>query len=102
MSRSSNARLLAALAAAAFALASLGRSGPAWTQEADPTPKDKFAPGATVLPKSPAERDRTLSDLYAQLATADDENGAKAIADSIERVWLHSGSPTVDVLFGRA
>jgi tetratricopeptide (TPR) repeat protein len=102
MSKSPNARLLAALAVAAFALVSLGRAGPAWTQEPPPPSKEKLAPTAPSLPKTPAERDRALSDLYAQLATADDETSAKAIAESIERVWLHSGSPTVDVLLARA
>ncbi len=102
MSTSPNVRLLAILAVAAFALVSFGRAGPAWTQEATPPAKEKRAPTAPGLPKTPGERDRTLSDLYAQLATADDESSAKAIADSIERVWLHSGSSTVDVLFGRA
>jgi predicted Zn-dependent protease len=95
-------RLLAVVAVAALAVVFLGRAGPAWTQEAPPAAKEKRAPKAPSLPRTPAERDRILSDLYAQLATADDENGAKAIADSIERIWLHSGSPTVDVLFGRA
>jgi tetratricopeptide (TPR) repeat protein len=55
-----------------------------------------------ALPKTPAEREKTLSDLYAILAAADDEDSAKAIAEAIERVWLHSGSPTVDVLMERA
>jgi Tfp pilus assembly protein PilF len=102
MSMSSNFRLLAIVAAAAFALASTGPVGPAWTQETSPPPKEKRAPPAPGLPKTPAERDRALSDLYALLATAEDENSAKTVADSIERVWLHSGSPTVDLLFGRA
>jgi tetratricopeptide (TPR) repeat protein len=56
----------------------------------------------TSLPKNPAEREKTLSDLYALLATADDEDTAKAIADAIERVWLHSGSATVDLLMERS
>jgi tetratricopeptide (TPR) repeat protein len=54
------------------------------------------------LPKTPEEREKALSDLYALLATADSEESAKAIADSIERVWLFSGSPTVDLLMQRA
>ena len=95
-------KLLAILAMAAFALAATGPAGPAWTQEAKPPPPEKRVLPPPSLPKTPAERDRTLSDLYAQLATADDEASAKAIADSIERIWLHSGSPTVDLLFGRA
>ena len=54
------------------------------------------------MPKTPAEREKTLSDLYALLATADDEDTAKAITDAIERVWLHSGSATIDVLMERS
>ena len=71
-----------------------------WAQPAPPKAAKK-APGS-ALPKTPAERDRTLADLYALLATAEDEATAKAIAEGIERVWFFSGSPTVDVLLGRA
>jgi tetratricopeptide (TPR) repeat protein len=56
----------------------------------------------STLPKTPAEREKTLSDLYALLATADGEDSAKAIADAIERIWQHSGSPTIDVLMERS
>jgi len=55
-----------------------------------------------TLPKTPAEREKTLSDLYALLATAEDEEAAKAVADAIERVWVHSGSPTIDLLMDRS
>jgi tetratricopeptide (TPR) repeat protein len=109
MSTSTSLRLLAILAVAFFALAlAVGPVGPAGAQEASPppvespAPKEKRTPPAPSLPKTPAERDRILSDLYAQLATADDENSAKGFADKIERVWLYSGSATVDLLFGRA
>jgi tetratricopeptide (TPR) repeat protein len=94
-------RAILATAALAFALASTGPAGSAWTQEAKPPPEKRLPP-PPGLPKTPVERDRALSDLYAQLATADDEASAKVIADSIERIWLYSGSPTVDLLFGRA
>jgi tetratricopeptide (TPR) repeat protein len=56
----------------------------------------------STLPKTPAEREKMLSDLYALLATADDEDSAKAVAEAIERVWQHSGSPTIDLLMERA
>ena len=56
----------------------------------------------SALPKTPAEREKMLSDLYALLATAEDENSAKAVAEAIERVWQHSGSPTIDLLMERA
>ena len=56
----------------------------------------------SALPQTPAERERMLADLYALLATADDEETAKAVAEAIERIWVHSGSPTVDLLMERA
>jgi tetratricopeptide (TPR) repeat protein len=56
----------------------------------------------SALPKTPAEREKALADLYALLATAEDENSAKAVAEAIERVWQHSGSPTIDLLMERA
>jgi tetratricopeptide (TPR) repeat protein len=94
-------RLPAIAAVAAFALVLAAPGGPGLTQDAPPEIKKRKLP-TPGLPKTPAERDRTLSDLYALLATAEDEAGAKTIADSIERIWHHSGSPTVDLLFGRA
>jgi tetratricopeptide (TPR) repeat protein len=57
---------------------------------------------APSLPKTPAEREKMLSDLYAHLATSGDEDSAKAVADAIERVWLSSGSDTIDVLMERS
>lgn len=95
-------RLPAVLGVAALALALQGPVGPAWTQAAPPPKAQKRAPPRPSLPTTPAERDKILSDLYALLATAETENAAKAIAGRIERVWLHSGSPTVDILFRRA
>jgi tetratricopeptide (TPR) repeat protein len=85
---------------------------PVWSQGRPSTPQDApatKAPSASPaphrgssLPQTPAEREKTLSDLYALLATADDEDTAKAITDAIERVWLHSGSATVDLLMERS
>jgi tetratricopeptide (TPR) repeat protein len=53
-------------------------------------------------PDSPEVRAKLLADLYAHLATAEDEIHAKPMAEAIERLWLHSGSDTVDVLMQRA
>jgi tetratricopeptide (TPR) repeat protein len=88
-------RLLTALAALGLVL------GPA-TAWAQGPPKPPAGRPGSVLPKTPAEREKTLSDLYALLATADDEESAKAIADAIERVWVHSGSATIDLLMERS
>jgi tetratricopeptide (TPR) repeat protein len=57
---------------------------------------------APSLPRTPAERDGVLAELYERLAIADDEAAAKAVEASLERVWMHSGSATVDLLFQRA
>ena len=91
------------LSTAALALTFvLGPAAPALTQDAA-RPQERQARAADAEPaEDAAERDKALSDLYALLATAEDENAAKAIAEGIERIWLHSGSPTVDLLLGRA
>jgi tetratricopeptide (TPR) repeat protein len=99
MPRSTNAKLWIALAIV-LGCCSVLSGFPAGAQPAPPKAQ-KGVPGSTP-PQTPAERDRTLSDLYALLATAEDENRAKAVADRIERVWFYSGSPTIDVLLGRA
>jgi tetratricopeptide (TPR) repeat protein len=59
-------------------------------------------PIAVQLPRTPAEREKALNDLYALLATADDEAAAKSVSANIERLWLNSGSDTVAVLMDRA
>ncbi len=72
---------------------------------AQPKTADKASPQGrrtAPLPKTPAEREKALSDLYAMLATSDTEDGAKAIAEGIERIWQHSGSATIDLLMERA
>jgi tetratricopeptide (TPR) repeat protein len=86
------------LAALALALLMDTSLVPAWSQAPPSAPTRQ----GSTLPKSPAEREKTLSDLYALLATADDEETAKAISDAIERVWLHSGSATIDLLMDRS
>ncbi len=89
------------LLAAAIALSCLAPAAPAWAQEAASKAEKSAAPTPS-LPTTPIERDTVLSELYGRLAASDDETAAKSVADSIERVWLHSGSPTIDLLFGRA
>jgi tetratricopeptide (TPR) repeat protein len=64
-------------------------------------PGDK--PGlAVVQPRSAAERDQALTNLYAHLATAEDEKQAKTISASIEALWATPGSDTVSYLMQRA
>ena len=63
--------------------------------------KDK--PGLAVAqPRTPAERDKALSDLYAYLATAEDAKQAATVSASIERLWVTPGSDTINLLMQRA
>lgn len=53
------------------------------------------------LPSTPAERTKLLSNLYAYLATAEDDKQAAPIAQAIERLWLFADSDTIGVLMDR-
>jgi len=67
-------------------------------------PKER-SDGARSLEKVPqtAEEKRLqLSNLYAQLSTAEDDAAAAGYASSIEELWRHSGSDTVNLLISRA
>lgn len=57
---------------------------------------------AVIQPRTPAEREKALSDLYAILATAENETAAKTVATNIERLWLNSGSDTISLLMERS
>lgn len=60
---------------------------------------------ATRVPTKPTlaeARAHLLDDLFARLARATDPDEAKGIAGAIERVWMHSGSATADLLMHRA
>lgn len=55
-----------------------------------------------TLPDSAVERARILNDLYAVLATAEDEQSAEQTSKAIVRLWAVSGSDTVSLLTQRA
>ena len=54
------------------------------------------------LPGTAAERSKLLSNLYAYLATAEDEKQAQPITQAIERLWLFADSDTIGVLMDRS
>jgi tetratricopeptide (TPR) repeat protein len=87
--------------AAAVAWASFGLPAGSMAQT---DPPGRPAPGRTLdkLPQTAEEKAKVLNDLYAHLATADDEQTAKPIAETIERLWLHSGSDTISLLMERS
>ncbi len=70
--------------------------------EPKPIPKSMRKPGATAVPESAGDRAKLLDELYAHLATAEDEAGATRITNAIEHVWMTSGSDTVSLLIERA
>lgn len=59
-------------------------------------------PNTFKKPETPEQRAKLLDDLYAHLAAAADERAANEAMQSIARVWLNSGSDTVDALTQRA
>jgi tetratricopeptide (TPR) repeat protein len=67
-----------------------------------PIPKNMRPPGVSSVPHGGSERAKLLDELYANLATAEDETVAGRIAAAIEHVWMASGSDTVNLLMERA
>ena len=65
-------------------------------------PQQAKRPPAPRAPQTADEKNKALADLYAQLQTAEDEEAAKRIAASIERLWTFSGSDTVNLLIQRS
>jgi len=68
-----------------------------------PSAENKAPPAATEAPDdTPGQHAKLLDELYARLATAPDPETANEIASAVEQLWLHSGSPTADLLVARA
>ena len=105
------------IAGGLFATA-LSVAGPLAAQAPSPTPPPAVGAPSTTnpqqrpapapknpldrVPKTAEEKARLLNDLYAHLATAEDEAQAKKTSERIERLWLISGSDTVNLLMERA
>lgn len=79
---------------------------------ADPTPPspdarasddgtDKADVSGEPAPDTPSQRRRALDDLYAHLAATDSAGSSMPLVAAIERLWLFSGSDTIDVLMER-
>ena len=70
---------------------------------AEESKEDKLDLSTDDLPLSdPVERPKMLARLYAQLGAAHDAHDAAPITETIERLWVLSGSDTVDLLMARA
>jgi len=70
---------------------------------AAPGDRPDASTSAQVKPSDPQKgRQKVLDDLFDRLAKAQDDVEAKGVSGAIERVWMHSGSDTADLLMGRA
>jgi tetratricopeptide (TPR) repeat protein len=63
---------------------------------------DKARNEARRMPETAKDRKRVLSGLYERLASAESATDAQQISETIEQIWLHSGSDTVNVLMERS
>jgi tetratricopeptide (TPR) repeat protein len=59
-------------------------------------------PPAAAIQKPPVTPQQRLNDLFGQLAQVEQPEDAKPIEDEINAIFAQSGSPSVDVLMGRA
>lgn len=71
-------------------------------KEPKPIPRYMRRPGSTAVPEGGSARAQLLTELYAYLATATDEDVAKQTANAIEHVWHAAGTDTVHLLLDRA
>ena len=64
--------------------------------------KDAIRKLSESQPTTAEEKERLLANLYAHLATADNEDASTRVANAIERLWRFSGSDSVQLLMERA
>ncbi len=77
---------------------------PKFTERDVPRPEPKTPLEAALrdgIPSNAIKRARVRENLYALLATSTEKAGAKRVANALERVYLTSGSATVDLLMKR-
>lgn len=80
-----------------------GSDGAAGPQPAEESKGDRLGAQPDDLPlPTPADKPKVLGELYVQLAKAKDAEAAVPIMTNIETLWRVTGSPTVDLLIGRA
>lgn len=93
------------LRASAAALVLAACAGPfaasAQTGESEGKAAPESGKALSKVPQTADEKAKILNDLYAHLATAEDEESAKRVAEAIERLWLQSGSDTISLLMER-
>lgn len=66
----------------------------------EPTDEELLLKPEAIDPEK--NRDEVLADLFERLRQSPDEDSADAVAEAIQKIWLRSGSETVDLLMNRA
>ena len=71
------------------------------------TGRNRSKPDRAALPrpsslKTLAQKTKVLADLHERLVAAENADDAEVVADTIEQMWLYSGSDTANVLMERA
>ncbi|MEQ1717493.1 MAG: hypothetical protein ABL907_16205, partial [Hyphomicrobium sp.] len=89
-----------------------GKSSEGTTPEAKPPgahrgDREKSKPDRAAVPrpasiKTLAQKTKVLADLHERLVAADSAEAAEVVADTIEQMWLYSGSDTTNLLMERA
>jgi tetratricopeptide (TPR) repeat protein len=69
---------------------------------AETSPAESLPAAEPAKPTLRQTRAQILDELFGRLAQSTDADAAKGIAGAIERVWMHSGSDTADLLMQRA
>ena len=69
--------------------------------------RDKPKPDRAAVPrpssvKTLAQKTKVLADLHERLVAAESAEAAEVVADTIEQMWLYSGSDTTNLLMERA
>lgn len=90
------------LAGVIVAGACLMSSPPGMAEDARKSSKEQPAGQTEVLPATPEQQTKLLADLYAELARAKTAAEAAPLAAAIERLWVFSGSDTIDLLMERS
>jgi tetratricopeptide (TPR) repeat protein len=77
-----------------FFIILLGALTPVWADDAHTPPLGQALP----YREPPEPRAHVLDELFGRLKKADDEHEAAALSGAIQKIWMHSGSATADVL----
>lgn len=92
---------IAFLCGACLVLSHAAQAAPRTAPEPERNTSDRLLPPKEQI-TGVNDRTELLGDLYQRLRKSSDAEDANVVASAIERLWLRSGSETVDLLMARA